>query len=356
MNDRRHYFCDDCGKEFNVECLYPVESENGGRVLCKECVLKTDNYTFCLHCGSFTKKDYETVSGNYICNICAANRYDYCICCGKYINRYYDDARSINEGNCCFVGYYCRGCLHDALGNGDIYYCADCESYYCSENPCEHNSNNIHHYDYRPNNFNFYGTNENLFIGVELEVSVDYSVANKLIRNGEDFIYCKNDGSVDHGFEIVSHPATFEYHKNNEWEDIFFILNNNHAESDKSCGLHFHISRRYFNDNGLRNLDYFVNKHSKFIEGYCGREFNTYCHLKYNRNYWNYGKSDSRYEAVNYTNLHTVEVRFCASTVDYNTFIQRMNFVYDIVRFCNSKEKMRDCTIENFKEFIGEDK
>ncbi len=27
-----------------------------------------------------------------------------------------------------------------------------------------------------------------------------------------EHIYCKHDGSLDEGFEIVSHPATLEYH------------------------------------------------------------------------------------------------------------------------------------------------
>ena len=56
-------------------------------------------------------------------------------------------------------------------------------------------------------------------MGVELEIdgageldskaSQILDVAN---RGGLELLYCKHDGSLDDGFELVSHPMSLEYH------------------------------------------------------------------------------------------------------------------------------------------------
>ena len=63
----------------------------------------------------------------------------------------------------------------------------------------------------------FYG-NEKRYFGVELEVDEsgkdnDNAATLKSIANThEENIYIKSDGSLEDGFEIVSHPMTLEYH------------------------------------------------------------------------------------------------------------------------------------------------
>ena len=67
-----------------------------------------------------------------------------------------------------------------------------------------------------------------LTIGVEIEVQLKQS--SDLSRNDiayslqtdilKDFVICKEDASIGYGFEIVSSPATFDYHKH-KWNDFF---------------------------------------------------------------------------------------------------------------------------------------
>ena len=42
---------------------------------------------------------------------------------------------------------------------------------------------------------------------------------------------------------------------------------------------------------------------------------------------------ESRYQAVNLTNNNTVELRFCKSTDDFETFIIRLKMIFAIVEF-----------------------
>lgn len=347
------YHCDCCGKEKDVECLYAVEVDGVGKVYCKECVLKTDNYTFCVRCGSFTKKDNLTIDDDWICNDCRDNRYDFCDCCERWVD--YNNLGTYEVGNT----YYCEYCLSDRVNSGEIYWCEDCEEYCLSRSPCEHSGFPIHNYSYSPDKFNFYSYNSTeydctkKYIGVELEVSVDYSVSSYIVNNREDFIYCKSDSSVHHGFEIVSHPATFDYHKSNNWKDIFEVLNEFNALNHHTCGLHFHINRGYFNKQGLRNLDYFVNKYYRKMQEIGGRNFNHYCNLKTDLHRRNLG-TGYHTSSVNFSNRNTIEIRFCASTVDYNTFITRMMFINDIVSFCNNQKTIASTTWKNFKNFINQ--
>ena len=97
-------------------------------------------------------------------------------------------------------------------------------------------------------------TDKTLTLGVELEVQVRRS--SRLSRSDlafnitqhdlKNFSIIKNDSSIGYGFEIVSKPATFEYHKT-AW-DIFFTNTAQYLRSfrDTDCGLHIHVNRSAF--------------------------------------------------------------------------------------------------------------
>ena len=83
----------------------------------------------------------------------------------------------------------------------------------------------IHDYYYKPSPI-FFGEGLRYF-GVELEVDAggesDDNAAQIIdIANAcDEHIYCKHDGSLDDGFEIVTHPMTLAYHQQNlPWSEI----------------------------------------------------------------------------------------------------------------------------------------
>lgn len=111
----------------------------------------------------------------------------------------------------------------------------------------------IHNYDYRPETI-FYGDGPRYF-GVELEIDKGGEIgsnAEQILAVGNrehDFYYCKHDGSLDDGFEIVSHPATAEYHLTQlPWKAVMAeaVSLGYRSHQACTCGLHIHISRLAF--------------------------------------------------------------------------------------------------------------
>jgi hypothetical protein len=105
----------------------------------------------------------------------------------------------------------------DANSYYDCDYCDDCYN------------NRLHEfiksYDYKPIPI-FYGSGQPHY-GVELEIDCggEYDGSaedlNEIANKSNEHLYFKHDGSLDDGFEIVSHPATLEYHLNGiPWKEV----------------------------------------------------------------------------------------------------------------------------------------
>ncbi len=171
--------CPVCGKL--VEELIEFQ----GRIMCPDCL---DELTvICSHCSLRIYRDDAEYDGNIVlCQGCYDYSYTRCSECNALIhidNAFYED------------------------GNDDL----------CSRCYDELNSSTIKNYNYKPEPI-FYGSGS-LFMG-ELEIDKggeDEDNANELIKLANlslERIYCKHDGSIQDGFEIVSHPMTLEYHLN----------------------------------------------------------------------------------------------------------------------------------------------
>ena len=186
-----------------------------------------------------------------------------------------------------------------------------------------------------------------LYLGVELEVVVrssydKYDVAEKMDNDLYDFIIMCNDGSIDgDGFEIISAPATHNYHLT-AWDKFF----NNGAKyvrgwKEKSCGMHVHLSRNAFeNKYHLMKFVTFINhrRNEDFITNVAGRSANTYCAIKHK----NYNKRalefNNRYQAVNLENRNTIEVRIFQSNVAKKGFFKNLEFcvaLFEYTKHCS---------------------
>ena len=94
------------------------------------------------------------------------------------------------------------------------------------------------------------------FFGIELEIdnggNSTSNGAQLLDICNSDFtetIYLKHDGSIAHGFEIVTHPMTVAYHLTRfPWEKLVKAARNMGYLSHKcgTCGLHIHVNRSFF--------------------------------------------------------------------------------------------------------------
>lgn len=209
--------------------------------------------------------------------------------------------------------------------------------------------NYIHLWSYTPNKFLLHrlGTEEELYLGVELEVAVGGKDDEKAkyvcnyMNNKTENVYCKSDSSVNDGFEIVTHPCTLEYHRQLEYKHLFnyLIKNKYRSHNTNTCGMHVHINRSYFGDDKLTRdlciskLLYLFEKHWEKVELIARRPSNRFARrflLEENEtpiDLYAKSKSSNKYGAINLMHSDTVEIRIFRGTLNYITYISTLEFV-----------------------------
>lgn len=310
---------------------------------CCFCHKNSENYRYIY---SFADRD------GYICDNCYNHHYE-----DDNLTWFVNRNRRTVIVNRKDADKYCKPCSvcgvkyeHGVIKRGLCYSC--------------HKPSMMRSFSYTPK-LNFYhneGENTDEYIGVELEVdgydNKRVEVVSELYKTEKDFVYCKSDGSISLGVEIVSHPATYQYHCNtSHWKNIFDILKKNKMDVLDNCGLHFHVDRNAFKREGIATLDCFVYNNRKIIEQHGGRELNHFCVADYkNRSEW--GKSlEDHYRAVELAHNDTVELRFCKSTNDYDVFMDRLKFIKQLVDFSNHHRVSQILTKDNnklWKDYFGE--
>ncbi len=337
----------------------------------------------CNICGAeLTKETMKTFKDIPLCSHCFDTEIVYCHCCGEQI------WRSEAEGNInlilcerCFDNNYsyCEDC-GSLIHNSNAYYFDDSDYPYCQSCFEELQDKPIKEYSYKPEPI-FYGSG-NLFMGVELEIDEggeNNDNAESILGIGnfpEERIYCKHDGSIEDGFEIVSHPMTPEYHLNTmNWKEILTkaIDMGYRSHQAGTCGLHIHVNRDAFGgdideqEKKIARIVYFVEKHWDKLLNFSRRSEDA-------MNRWaaRYGishntedtyikakqKGMGRYVAINLTNYSTIEFRLFRGTLRYETFAATIQLVE---RICNlatkiTDKEMEELTWEKFIDSIETDK
>ena len=106
----------------------------------------------------------------------------------------------------------------------------------------------VHNYSYKPRP-NFHGMSDsNLFLGFELEVNIPSNSSrrmNKCVELANDTLgslgYLKEDGSIPYGFELVTHPMTYQFAMESFPWSLLSDLEQNGAENHEDCGMHVHV-------------------------------------------------------------------------------------------------------------------
>lgn len=109
---------------------------------------------------------------------------------------------------------------------------------------------------FRPSNWRFLPDYKPsiLYLGVELEVDNFPAPARSsdhlgLFPNYPREFYMKSDPSIHSGIELVSHPATLEYHENQfGWANILEVIREEEGKGRPNCGLHIHFSKSFFGE------------------------------------------------------------------------------------------------------------
>ena len=379
------HICKHCEKSIDVDTTNDYVEYEDGTLCCKECA--DEKYFACEHCDEYIiDGDYQEIDGHYYCQECFENNFVKCYECGNHVycenteTDYYGHVycsscfeEVVNRCECCgdyhhqddgyttaYDEYICQSCYEDNYFTCDdcgyIYHCnnmycnEDEDNCYCEDCYEEHSCKHIYSWGYKPNPIFHSEDNEerntNLHVGIELEIQGNSYSAKKSFTDeihyifDEEEFYMKSDGSLDeYGVEIISHPMTYQYMMNNtDWYKIFRLMEKYNMNDTDNCGLHFHIDKEYLNPLMISTIDYMVNNFSEYFSEIGGRTFDEcsrYC-KKMNKQEDDWGKrtdNESRYQAVNLTNSNTIELRFCKSTDDFETFIVRLKMIFAIVEF-----------------------
>lgn len=317
---RENNRCSECGAILTEDTICYFN----GRRFCEDCFNALT--TTCDHCGERIWRDCAEGDAHYtLCGPCYDDHFTNCEDCGRLIPQ--DDANYLDDS--------------------DYPYCYDCYE--------KLTNNAIKCYNHKPAPV-FHGSG-NLFYGIELEIDKGGECgenAQKLLdlaNAKEERIYCKHDGSINNGFEIVSHPMTYEYHtKEMNWADILkkAVEMDYRSHNTSTCGLHIHCSRSAFGENyesqeqTIARVVFFVEKHWNELVTFSRRTID-------NLNHWaakyatisetaseTYKKAKNkcagRYVAVNLENYSTIEFRLFRGTLRYKTFIATLQLVDEICR------------------------
>ena len=319
-NEKR--YCVWCGNEIGAdEDTY----EYNGEDLCESCYL--DEFTTCDYCYELVPCDESHyVEGHIVCDNCLDDNFAWCSECGRYV-----DMDNYN-----YHAEMCGECFEQT-----------------------HEIPDYHSHDFYPIGTPNYTTLE-FYKGVELEVDTNnYHINRRELIDDLDYeinrtqchIVFENDGSLNHGVEIISHPHTIAEHNKINWK---FILDTCREHGFKShdvgtCGLHLHYSRMWFGvdtdtqDENIAKLILFYERFfSEFLKlsrrtdhqykRWCDRYYTS--HIKECTDVVK-EKCDGRYRAVNVTKRSTIEFRLGRGTLKIESF--------------NAWNDIHDCMVKNCK-------
>ena len=318
MNHEIHSCCDSCGNTFAKEQITAFD----GRLLCPACLERAT--VICVHCGERIWSDENAGDESTpLCQSCYDRWYQSCSCCGRILH---ED-----------VVYY-------RSGDDDEPLCLSC--YHRKQ---DHRT--IQDYYYKPEPL-FCGVGSRYF-GVELEIDgagEDNDSAWRIMEiangNGLENLYCKHDGSLDDGFEMVTHPMTLAYHRNEmPWPAVLreAIRLGYTSHQTTTCGLHVHVNRDAFGaseaeqDAVIARILYFFEKHWEELLKFSRRTPGQMEHWAARYGYKDQpkellehakkGSHGGRYTSVNLTNADTIEFRIFRGTLKYNTLIATLQLV-----------------------------
>jgi len=373
MDSTEEIYCCECGEELQGT-IYHIGGED---CICEDC--RENYYTVCEHCDALVpNEDIMTVDNNshFVCESCADYYYT-CSHCGNLfsLDNIVADTHYITLCTDCYEDHYftCEGCreiyhLDEAEYIGDYVYCAACAN---DHEVC------ILSYSTKPDPV-FFGDGEAGY-GVELEIDDGEQredAARDIQDTGGGHIYIKEDGSLSYaGMEIVTHPATLDYHTNNfPWDDICTTaLSYGYRSHDTdTCGLHIHVSRSLFGSDQMEQ-DLTIAKIILLIDRWYDTHIVRFARRDINKMRQWAGKPNAdirpedgdfdavnkskktatdRYKAVNLCNRNTIEFRFFKGTLKRDTIIASIQWVDTIINYCRNTP-LKDLFSASWNDIFG---
>lgn len=312
---------------------------------CSEVIdlLNENEYYECNDCGEWEYTDNlrSNNNGDEICPVCIDNHYTW----SDYYDRYIHNDQA-----------------HEALDqDGDTVYIEEDDSRFSYDDDL-----GVYvHQDYTPQSkvLRRYHTAKNhdsyklipspftqvtgRYMGIELEVEV----SDRGSRNLNDAVEALNthlnddqiganvwfeeDGSLSHGFEIISNPMGLDTHTEFwQWLNDDSLVKGLRSHDTSTCGLHIHINKSALTTMQIDKMNVFINHpdNAGLIEKISRRYATGYARIGEKK----LGKAHSsyeRYEALNLTNRNTIELRIFKGTLKYTSLMAALEFANALVNF-----------------------
>ena len=351
--------CNNCNKTYVKDNTYTYKKKR----YCLTCVKEL--FFLCETCHSIFDKKLETgeeVRNDRdklikVCHSCCEQYYKKCYECEEYVHKlslisykniFGKSSEYNNTENSTLIGtHYCRTCFnHLFMIICDYIYKPRNPPFFCSKDEIISNT---------------------LFFGFEIEVeNIDEiesnkEVVRKLTKNNPH-LYCKYDSSLENGFEIVSHPTSLKYFKENEIKIMSGIYNlpslGFRAFHTTTCGMHVHLTDKTTYTQCYKLLKFF-NKNIPFIFKMSQRNkerFDQWCNLSPDGTSIAYKAKNKdcpeRHVAINLKNENTIEIRIFRSNLKRERILKNIEFCFAIYNFAKDASNMEMSEL-NFIKYVS---
>lgn len=346
-------FCHACDKLtlLNTSGVRVLDNPSHG-VLCSACSVR---YAVrrCENCGDeYIIADLSETYGNgYVCSNCIDN-YARCEDCGCYVND--DDV----EYDCDTNEYVCPNCYAERMAS----------------------DSEIHEYSYKPRahlkNDTEKEAKPDMYFGMEIEVSGSQRYAREFTKCfDKNSLYLKSDCSiVNGGFEIVTHPMTFEYWKKKFRSSLsqgLAELRKHNFRGHNYGGIHIHVTRSAIDyDTWCKMVTMFSNDANKKawliltqrkedrlqewarLKPYTHGDLESMIKDVYRKNSYQEGcnLNSTRYSCLNCTR-NTIEFRVFNSNLRIERVMKNLDIVHAMISFA-SNPRRTNVSMEKFTEYI----
>lgn len=300
-------------------------------------------------------------------------------------NRYGDICQT--EGILFNYEHYCDSCMSEHLVDcwecGETMYREDaidgyCE--YCYEQTI-YDFRKLHDYHDSPDLEPLGGQWGDRLYGLEVEMEEDGDGYRKdCIRDINDvtgdIVFFQRDGSLNCGMELITFPATLEYHMNSmRWDEICKIAKKHEFRSHdtSTCGLHIHVSKNALGESYderdlvIAKLMIIIEKHWDKVVKFSRRDIEALEEWAKKPSETFYEHDDietiidksknvrfDRYSAINIKPSETIEFRIFKGTLKASTILASIQFVDTLIDYVQM-HTLEEVFQATFKEIVSSD-
>lgn len=311
----------------------------------------------------------------YVCGRCAGYVVTCWECDGEFIDtRAYETYVTPENGRViclsCANEYYssCSGC-GCTYHNDRLNWSDESDEAYCSSCNSERSNSRVNSYSYKPDpkfrvSKKEKQTAKTWFAGIEVEINVPEGdpldrYVEKVNNSDEyDLFYCKSDGSIGHGFEVVSHPVSWRWmQENTDWLNPFNALSRSGCVSytGYNCGMHVHTPKDSYGPLMLKRIHSFIRLNPEFIRLFSNRTkgrlyewANPECTVQVENRACKSKWNSDRFRALNLATDKTAEFRIFRGTISTNGIMRNIEFCHALWSHSQNTDKITTVSLWNF--------